>query len=156
MYQTRCTDRSDHQSVPLSQTTAINNSEPLILCVDDDEDDRQSVCEVIAELHPTVAIHEVGDGEKALAFLQKVAHEGHLPCLVLLDMNMPRLNGKETLTAIKSDPHLQDLNVVMFTTSSSPRDQLFCEQHGVKMITKPSNAHELQSLIQPLLDECSD
>jgi len=91
-----------------------------------------------------------------LQFLQKVKHEGELPCLVLLDINMPRMNGKQTLAAIKADPQLQELNVVMFTTSAAPRDRLFCEDYGVKMITKPTTDHELHSLIEPLLNKCAD
>lgn len=73
---------------------------------------------------------------------------------MLLDINMPRMDGKQTLSAIKTDPELQDLNVVMFSTSAAPRDLLFCAQHGVKMITKPSSIRELQAIITPLLDEC--
>jgi CheY-like chemotaxis protein len=67
---------------------------------------------------------------------------------------MPVLNGKETLSIIKSDEALKSIPVVVFTTSDSESDKRFCSFHGVEMITKPPNFHSFRSIVQKLLRFC--
>ena len=125
----------------------------IILWADDDPDDIALMRDVLEGMNTQHAIVEVDNGKKVLEFLQhKPAWE--LPCLIVLDMNMPVLSGRETLVLLKQDPVFKNLPVVVFTTSSSPLDKVFCQQYGAEMITKPVCFTALQDIIQKLLLFC--
>ncbi|MFL5741602.1 MAG: response regulator [Flavisolibacter sp.] len=123
----------------------------LFLCVEDDEDDCSWIEEAATEIDPTLEFVACPNGRDALAYLDQQKELHHLPCLILLDMNMPVMDGKQTLVALKKDPVLKEIPVVMFTTSSSKTDHLFCELWGADMVTKPGKIHELKSLIRQLV-----
>ena len=72
-----------------------------ILWADDDVDDLLLFREVLEELTQSFDVVEAANGKEALAYLQKAKAASLLPCLIILDINMPVLNGKETLVAIK-------------------------------------------------------
>ncbi len=126
----------------------------IVLCVDDDPDDREIVCRTIEELDSSIKVVHAGDGVEAIDFLSKVKKTPQQPCLVILDMNMPRMDGKQTLSKIKKDEELSDLNVVIFTTSNSPIDKTFCAQYGVELITKPDNVSTIKEEVKRLLQYC--
>jgi CheY-like chemotaxis protein len=111
-----------------------------ILLVDDDADDRFLTQEALRESTLTDAVHEAVDGEDALAFLR---HEGkHLnaprPDVVLLDLNMPLKDGRETLAEMKADPELRSIPVVVLTTSKAEEDIFRSYDLGASsFITKP-------------------
>ena len=125
-----------------------------ILCVDDDEDDLSLVKEAIELSDATFEVVQVNSGYKALDYLYKAKQHQELPCLILLDMNMPGMDGRTTLKKIKEDPILKDLQLIVFTTSSAATDQLFCAHYGVNMITKPPNYREVQEVIKKVLSYC--
>ena len=127
----------------------------IVLCVDDDPDDQILVKETIKELNPSLEVASALNGVEALQFLDGAKERGELPSLVILDINMPLMDGKQTLTQIKKDPTLSEVPVVMFTTSSSPLDKLFCEKHGVKFVTKPIKQVELFETVKVLLSYCA-
>jgi CheY-like chemotaxis protein len=127
----------------------------IVLCVDDDPDDQILVKETIKELNPSLEVTSALNGVEALQFLDGAKERGELPSLVILDINMPLMDGKQTLTQIKKDPILSEVPVVMFTTSSSPLDKLFCEKHGVKFVTKPIKQVELFETVKVLLSYCA-
>jgi len=64
-----------------------------ILCADDDPDDRELICETITRLHPTYRVVHAKDGWEAFTWLQQASTTGSLPCLVILDINMPKMDG---------------------------------------------------------------
>ena len=112
----------------------MNKEQPIILCVDDDVDDQQMVLESIRRLKPGYKVVAVYNGLEALQYLDKAEQ---LPALIILDINMPLLDGKQTLIRLKNDTRLRTIPVVMFTTSSSILDKTFCAQWKVPFITKP-------------------
>lgn len=126
-----------------------------ILCVDDDPDDQLMVLDSIKEIDPTIRVASALNGLEALRFLEEGKKEGSLPCLVLMDINMPLMDGKKAVSLIKRDKELDNMPVVVFTTSSSPLDQTFCELHGVPFITKPINQQGLEETIKRLLSLCA-
>ncbi len=81
---------------------------------------------------------------------------GDLPCLIIMDINMPQMDGKEALAVIKKNEDLIDLPVVIFSTSNSPIDKLYCTNFGVNLITKPDNVLNLQKEIKGILGHCGD
>lgn len=95
-----------------------------LLLVEDNEDDIVLIEEAFAEAKLMNVIFTVRDGEEALAYLRQEGPYNHMrrPGLVLLDINMPKMNGFEVLQAMKADPRLQSLPVVMLTTSDRDDD----------------------------------
>lgn len=126
-----------------------------VLCVDDDPDDQLMVLDSIKEIDPTIRVASALNGVEALRFLEEGKNGGGLPCLVLMDINMPLMDGKKAVTLIKKDKELDSIPVVMFTTSSSPLDQTFCERHGVPFMTKPVSQRGLEETVKKLLSLCA-
>lgn len=101
--------------------------EMTLLMADDDEDDREMARDALAETELRSVLRFVENGEQLLDYLnQRGAYAGTSsaprPGLILLDLNMPRVNGREALNAIKADPVLRGIPVVVFTTSQSADD----------------------------------
>ncbi len=111
-----------------------------ILMADDDPDDRSFAQEALAECRLANDLHFVEDGEDLLNFLY---HRGHYtnasrPGLILLDLNMPRLDGREALREIKADPSLRAIPIVVLTTSKAEEDIYRSYDLGANsFITKP-------------------
>ena len=111
-----------------------------ILLVEDDPGDVELTKEGLQEAKMLVNLHVVDDGEKALKFLRKEAPYGEAvrPDIILLDLNMPRKGGQETLAEIKGDPILRAIPVVVLTTSEAESDIAQCYDLGANCyITKP-------------------
>lgn len=122
-----------------------------VLCVDDDVDDQLIVSETIQEIDDSIEVATALNGQEALEFLDQAKSSGDLPCLIIMDINMPLIDGKQALVEIKKDKTLDHVPVVMFTTSSSQLDMAFCEKYGVEFITKPINMQDFRNTIQKLL-----
>ena len=95
------------------------NSKPILL-VEDDRLDVMAVRRVLLELHVSNELVHVEDGEDALTHLR--SHLDVPPCLILLDLNMPRMNGFEFLEALRADDGLKHIPVVMVSTSLERQD----------------------------------
>jgi CheY-like chemotaxis protein len=115
-----------------------------ILICDDDEDDRILTKQALETAHISNALRFVEDGEQLLDYLyQRGAYAGETgkaprPGLILLDLNMPKLDGREALEVIKKDPTLRDIPVVVLSTSRFDQDIIRSYQLGVNsFITKP-------------------
>lgn len=125
-----------------------------ILCVDDDSDDLQLLHETLKGAQENFDVMEAHNGRQALELLKKSKNNGTPPCLIILDINMPVLNGKETLSIIKNDEVLRNIPVVVFTTSGSEADKRFCNFYGVEMITKPPTFQNFKTVVEKLLRFC--
>ena len=125
-----------------------------ILWADDDIDDLMLMRHVLKDLGNDYNITEVNNGQEALEYLAKAKKNNELPCLIILDMNMPVLDGKETLTRLKKDDAFKEIPVVFFTTSNSHLDKIYCKHNGVEMITKPPQYANLKEAVQRLLRYC--
>lgn len=124
-----------------------------LLIVDDNEDDVFLAREALATAPRLRVIHVARDGLEALAYLRhEPPHEKAVrPHLVLMDINMPRLNGLETLEAIKADPALRSLPVIMLTVSSRDEDIMKAYQRGAcTYIRKPLDFSEFVTAMQRL------
>ncbi|HVG42367.1 MAG TPA: response regulator [Chitinophagaceae bacterium] len=126
-----------------------------ILCVDDDEDDLSLFREAIESIDNTYDIVEAFNGMHAMELLQQMEQIGTLPCLIVLDINMPRLDGKQTLALIKKDEQLKDIPLILFSTSNSNMDKLYCAHYGVELVTKPSSVKSIQYEVNRLLQYCA-
>ncbi len=126
-----------------------------ILCVDDDEDDLTVLREAIETIDTSFKIVEAYNGVHALEVLEALSAQNDLPCLIVLDINMPRMDGKRTLTQIKNNEDLKTIPLVLFSTSNNPIDQLFCAHYGVELVTKPSSIKSIQQEVKKLLQYCA-
>lgn len=128
--------------------------EPLhLLIVDDNEDDVLLAKEALASARRLKVLHVCKDGLDALAFLRREAPYEKVmrPSMVLMDINMPRLNGLETLEAIKADPELRSLPVIMLTVSSRDEDIMRAYQRGAcTYVRKPLDFTEFVKAMQRL------
>lgn len=100
-------------------------SQPVdILLVEDNEDDVVIIQEAFLESRLLHVINTVSDGEEALTYLRRQGkyHGAALPALVLLDINMPRKNGFEVMEAVKGDPQLRSIPIIMLTMSEREED----------------------------------
>ena len=126
-----------------------------ILIADDDEEDRVLTQEALSGARLTNDLRFVVDGEDLMDYLR---HEGRyasdasaapLPGIILLDLNMPKLDGREALAEIKADPNLRQIPVVVLTTSSAEADVLRSYELGVNsFITKPVTFAGLVEVMQ--------
>ena len=133
----------------------MSDLQKLILCIEDDEDDMFWIQEATKDVEPNAVFVHKANGKEALDFLELQKLYKDFPCIILLDINMPVMNGKQTLAAIKQDEELNNIPVVVFTTSDNKADQLFCEHYGAEMITKPSHFTELKKKIgQVVMARC--
>ena len=127
---------------------------PVILYAEDDPDDRELLREALKGKGVEHEVVETANGREALLYLRSSKGIQNPPSLILLDLNMPVLNGRETLAIIKSEPDTAAIPVVVFTTSSSPLDKEFCNRFSVEMITKPSSPAELDTVAERLFTYC--
>jgi CheY-like chemotaxis protein len=115
-----------------------------ILIAEDDQDDVDILLEALMRIDSNLKVIVSPDGFQCLKKLQTVA-----PDIVLLDINMPLMNGRECLAAIRKNPDLKNVNVVMYSTSIFPHDVSFFEQHNADYFIKPVN---FSMLVQTLND----
>jgi len=121
----------------------LGRDAPIILVADDDEDDRMLVADAFREAGILNPLRFVRDGEELMSYLRRRAEpvsmpSGTRPGLLLLDLNMPRKDGREALREIKGDPRLSSIPVVVLTTSDTQEDvDLIYALGGNSFVSKP-------------------
>lgn len=116
---------------------------------DDDADDVSIFKQVLYDVNPSIDFISAADGQEALKILKH--QQNNFPDIIFLDLNMPRMSGKECLTELKNDARLQHIPVIMYTTSSQSKDIEETMQKGaICFITKPSNLHELKNILSSI------
>lgn len=126
-----------------------------ILLVEDNEGDVRLTREALKEGRIRNRLSVVQDGEQALAFLRREgAHaDAPRPDLILLDLNLPRLDGREVLAAIKNDPALKSIPVVVLTSSRTEQDLLRAyDLHANCFITKPVEFEQFIEVVRSIED----
>jgi CheY-like chemotaxis protein len=133
----------------------MNTNHKLILCVDDDEDDLTMLREALNRESEAYHIIEAFDGVHALELLQQMrqSHQ-QLPCLIVMDINMPGMNGRETLSALQRDSEFSTIPVVLYSTSSSVSDVNFSTTNNVELITKPATVTGIYLAASKMLEYC--
>jgi len=128
----------------------------IVFYADDDTDDLELVQEAFGRYTNNVEVVTARDGVQALSYLQSLDEYASAPCLIILDINMPLLNGKDVLRKIKDIPPLASVPVVLFTTSSSSLDKEFAKKYNAGFITKPLDVSQMQIITELFIDHCSD
>jgi CheY-like chemotaxis protein len=118
-----------------------------ILIVDDDEIDAMTVKRALLELNVGNKVQTVCNGEEALAFLRNPKQKS--PCLIFLDLNMPRMNGIEFLKIAKDDERLKIIPVVVLTTSREEKDKMHSFNLGVAgYMVKPADYRQFVEVMR--------
>ena len=129
----------------------------IILVADDDLDDQFMIQESFKEAGLTNPLHFVNDGEEVVAYLKRQGEYSKftglpLPRLIFLDLNMPRMDGREVLKALKSHPEWRRIPVIVFTTSHTEEDIIRTYDLGVNSyITKPVTFEGLVKIIDTII-----
>ena len=120
-----------------------------IMFIDDDQDDVEIFSDALRNLDPGVEITVAENGLKALDLLNN-----KLPGLIVLDLNMPFLDGKQTFEKIKANPKLGDVPIIIFTSSVNPADRMMFDTLGISFITKPDTVAGIDTVVGVMLDHC--
>lgn len=128
---------------------------PHILIADDDEEDLELMEEAILGTESNALLHKVKNGKALIEFLQKT-NPNQLPHLIIMDYNMPELNGAEVLSQLRSQPHYSSIPVVVLSTSNAPLHQQECKANGAsEYFVKPNTLRELDDLAKKMLAFCN-
>ena len=129
-----------------------------LLVIEDSDEDFAALVRMIKKVKISNPVYRCEDGESALDFLY---HEGEYlneidsprPSLIVLDLNLPGTDGREVLAAVKQDQNLKTIPVVIFSTSSNPKDVDVCYEYGVSgYIVKPMNLQRLNQVVNTFLE----
>ncbi len=133
---------------------ANENNKSTVLVAEDDEDDRLLLKEAVDELGFSVDLLFVEDGEELLDYLSKAGNgKANEPDLILLDLNMPKKDGRQALREIKETAEYSTIPVAVLTTSSSETDRWYCYDLGANnFITKPPSFDGLKDAVNYLLE----
>ena len=124
-----------------------------ILVVDDDDADALMISEALEGVDAHANVERVADGREALDYLRREGRyaQAHRPDLILLDLNMPRMDGRETLAAIKTDDRLKAIPVVILTTSGAELDIVASYQHRANAyVTKPFGLDDFEATVRQI------
>lgn len=130
-----------------------NYSKNTILWADDDADDIYLVSQVLDEAGYDYNVVIVSNGREVIEYLSRLDKK-EFPCLIILDINMPVLDGKQTLVQLRKHPDFKSIAVVMFSTSNSPTDKMFCNHYDAELVTKPPSYEALKNSVATLLKLC--
>ena len=125
-----------------------------ILFIDDDQDDRDLLREELLSVDNKISVAEVENGLLGLQFLTQAEQAGSLPCLIVLDLNMPVLDGKQTFQKINENQPLRNIPLVVYTSSSNPNDQAYFNNHGVKYFVKPASHKIMKEIANEIAATC--
>jgi len=114
-----------------------------IFLVDDDADDMAIITDAMSQLDSNQIITYAQNGEAAMNLLLANADNNSYPCLIVLDLNMPKMNGTNTLKNIRKDDRFKGIPVVIYSTSINPLEKEACMSLGAhSFITKPVSFKE--------------
>jgi chemotaxis family two-component system response regulator Rcp1 len=126
-----------------------------ILLIEDNPGDIRLIVEVLKDGKINNHLSVVEDGEQALAYLRREGeyHDAIVPDIILLDLNLPKINGIEVLAEIKKDPNLRYIPVIILTTSEAEKDILKAyDLHVNCYIIKPVNLDQFLTVVRSIED----
>jgi len=135
----------------LSKGKSSGSLPKIVLHIDDDPEDRELVQEAIKLVDSSVIVHQAKSGKDGIEFLTKAKSSGVLPCLIILDINMPGINGFETYSEIKKSDELKNIPVVVFTTAAVFKEHEAKKNKDLPVFIKPETSRALNASIRAML-----
>lgn len=137
------------QAVFFIKGVSMMNSKKPILLVEDDKVDAMTVKRSLRDIHVTNRLLLAGNGEDALQYLREPNIDR--PCIILLDLNMPKMNGLEFLQVLKQDTILKKIPVIVLTTSKNEQDKLESFRLGVAgYMIKPVDYQQFVEVVRTI------
>ena len=131
------------------------NSSINILVADDDEEDLELIETAITDIEPAAGLHKVTNGKAVLEYLNNQPNH-KLPCLIVLDYNMPELNGSEVLALMGREKKYENITKVILSTSGNPAYIQNCMNNGAsEYFVKPNNMSDFVKVAKKMLDYCN-
>jgi CheY-like chemotaxis protein len=115
-----------------------------ILYVEDDIEDVELLKHVLEHTDFEIDVVHVADGEKALRLLEQVKDSKHFPEIIFLDINLPKMDGKETFVCLQADKAFARIPVVVLSTSSLPADSDYFKKFQIPYIVKPGDVNRFK------------
>lgn len=137
----------------MTKYTAPKN---VVVYADDDPDDIELVEEAFRHYTNNVEVITFSNGSETLSYLKTLSTDDAMPCLIILDINMPMLNGKEALVRLRQLEGFDTVPVVLFTTSSMPVDKSFAERYNAGFVTKPLGFEQMEIITKQFVDHCTE
>lgn len=129
----------------------MDSKPKLILLADDDQEDLELLSEVLLQLEDCARLHTVPNGHMVIDYLSKTADED-LPSLIVLDYNMPNMNGAEVLDVLRNNPRFARIPKVVWSTSNNSHYMNECMQKGATAyLVKPATHKNLQEQAAQML-----
>jgi CheY-like chemotaxis protein len=117
-----------------------------VFIIDDDEDDKEMFCEIVTEINTANICITASNGQEALQMLK---NQNVAPDFIFVDLNMPRMNGKQFLTQFKILQSLSSIPVIIYSTSKLESDKEETKELGASyFLTKPSSMQKLRSELE--------
>ncbi|MES2772933.1 MAG: response regulator [Bacteroidota bacterium] len=133
----------------------MNTEEKTILHIDDDADDRELLRDVMQKIAPDLKVTFAENGLQALEVLNDTKETNPLPCLIVLDLNMPFLNGRQTYERIKADPRLKNIPLVILSSGENPSDKFLFSKEGIEYFTKPVEFSVMEDIVSHMANLCA-
>lgn len=128
----------------------------LVLYADDDPEDIELVSEAFQQCSQNVELITFKDGVEMLNYVRTIDPLQPAPCLFIIDINMPGVNGKETLKRLRKIEEFADVPAVLFSTSTLPADAAFAKIYNAGFVTKPLYTNQIHQIIDQIIEHCSD
>lgn len=130
------------------------SEQKIIVCIDDDPDDRELLTNAIKDVDSSFKVINGDNGIKGMYILEQLKQIGQKPCLVILDLNMPLMDGEQTVAEIKKDADLHNVPLVVFTTSAMEKKNSYFERNNVPVVIKPVKYGSIVEQVRELLSYC--
>ena len=123
-------------------------TKPVLLYAEDDLDDFDALKSALGQITTKYDLVRANNGTEVISYLEK---NGSFPYVIVLDLNMPVMDGKETLQWIKSNEKFKHIPTMVFTTSSREEDVKLCQGYGCTFFRKPTLYRDLLHIVQMML-----
>ncbi len=127
----------------------------IVLYADDDLDDHELLKDIFIQYNSVIDLITFNNGTQLLDYIEALAPLQPKPCLIILDVNMPGINGKQTLKKLRGMELFADLPIVLFSTSTLPSEVAFAAAYGAGFITKPLYTKQFHQIANQLIDHCA-
>jgi CheY-like chemotaxis protein len=125
-----------------------------ILYMDDDSDDLEIISDAFLRYTNELKVLHARNGLEGIEQLQKMKEAQRMPCLIIMDINMPVMDGKKALQKIRQSEEFPEIPIVIFSTSNRQEDKDFAREWGADFITKPNSYKNLETLVGEFVKRC--
>lgn len=139
---------------PITASDIIQLPSKFILCGEDDKDDEDLLKEIFTDIDGSFSLFFVNNGRRLVTALGQLPDD-KLPCLLVLDYNMPELNGAEILKELKKTSRYDSIPKIIWSTSGAEMYKQLCMNLGAAdYVIKPTNVNDLQQIVRHMISFC--